>query len=83
MTDPKFMTKTFIDQISSFPKYPYFFHLIKETYSIDLVKIYNSSMDNTQELVESMVGTSQLSKKELYDTIPVLADDFLEELLTK
>ena len=80
MTDPKFMTKTFIDQISSFPKYPYFFHLIKETYSIDLVKIYNSSMDNTQELVESMVGTSQLSKKELYDTIPVLADDLLEEL---
>jgi hypothetical protein len=80
MTDPKFMTKTFIDQISSFPKYPYFFHLIKETNSIDLVKIYNSSMDNTQELLESMVGTSQLSKKESYDTIPILPDDFLEEL---
>jgi len=80
MTDPKFMTKTFIDQISSFPKYPYFFHLIKETNSIDLIKIYNSSMDNTQELLESMVGTSQLSKKELYDTIPILSDDFLEEL---
>lgn len=80
MTDPKFMTKAFINQISSFPKYPYFFHLIKETDSIDLVKIYNSSMDNMQELVESMVGTSQLSKKELYDTIPVLSDDFLEEL---
>lgn len=80
MTDPKFMTKSFIDNIDKFPKYPYFFHLIKETESIDLVKIYNSSMDNTTELVESMVGTSQLSKKELYDTVPILADDFLEEL---
>jgi hypothetical protein len=80
MTDPKFMTKSFIDQIDDFPKYPYFFHPMRETESIDLIKIYNTSMDNTDELVGSMVGISQLSKKELYDKIPILSDDILEEV---
>jgi len=80
MTEPRFMTKGFINQMDMFPKYPYFLNVIANTDSIDLVKIYNSSLDNTDSLVESMIDSSELTKKELYDLIPSNVDDILEEV---
>ena len=80
LTEPKFMSKTLIDSMGVFPKYPYYLNTFTHTNSIDLVKIYNSSMDNTSNLMESMVGNSELAKKELYDSIPSSLDNFLAEI---
>ena len=80
LTDPNFMSKILISNIKDFPKYPYFLNAFARTDSINLVKIYNSSMDNVSNLLESMVGVSELSKKELYDSIPSSLDNFLAEL---
>lgn len=82
ITDPKFITKNFIDQIDKFPKYPYFFNPISKPPigSFNIRKIYESSLDNTDKLLESMSDTPELAKKPLYDSIPVDINDFLEEL---
>ncbi len=80
LTDPNFMSKKLIDNMADFPKYPYFMNAFVRTDSINLIKIYNSSMDNTSNLLESMVGASELSKKGLYDVIPSSTDTFLAEL---
>ncbi len=80
ITDPNFMSKALIDNKDSFPKYPYFFNVFARTDSINLVKIYNSTMDNTGNLMESMVGSSELAKKEFYDTVPSSLDSFLSEI---
>ncbi len=80
LTDPNFMPKNLINSIDNFPKYPYFMNAFVRTDSINLIKIYNSSMDNTSNLLESMVGSSELAKKGLYDSIPSSLDKFLAEL---
>lgn len=80
LTDPKYMSKTLISAMDDFPKYPYFMNVFARTDSINLVKIYNSSMDNIDSLMESMVGSSTLEKKELYDSIPSSLDQFLAEV---
>jgi len=80
LTDPKFMSKQLIINKDNFPKYPYFLNAFIRTDYIDLVKIYNSSLDNTENLVESLVGAEELAKKELYDTIPSSLDSFLAEI---
>lgn len=79
-TDPNFMSKTLIDNKESFPKYPYFLNVFARTDSINLVKIFDSAMDNTNELVESMLGVEELGKKKLYDSIPFSLDNFLTEI---
>jgi len=80
LTDPKFMSRKLIAKIDDFPKYPYFLNALARTDSINLVKIYNSSLDNTENLVESMIGSSELQKRELYDKIPSSVDEFLAEI---
>ena len=80
LTDPKFVSKMLISKKDEFPKYPYFFNAIVRTDNVNLVKIYNSTMDNTDKLLEAMVGATELGKKELYDSIPSSLDNFLAEL---
>jgi len=80
VTTPNFLSDHLINNYDSFPKYPYFFKVFARTNSIDLVKIYNSSMDDTQYLLDSFGTFSELSNKILYDSIPHLTDLFLSEL---
>ncbi len=80
LTDPNFITKTLIDNIDHFPKYPYFLNAFVRTDAIDLIKIFNSTMDNTDKLIDSMLGVEELGKKKLYDSIPSVLDQFLIEL---
>lgn len=80
LTDPNFMSKRLASRIDDFPKYPYFLNAMARTDAINLVKIYNSSLDNTDKLTESMIGSSELQKKEFYDTVPSSVDEFLAEL---
>ncbi|HQF36893.1 MAG TPA: hypothetical protein PLL26_04615 [Candidatus Dojkabacteria bacterium] len=80
LTDPNFMPKSLIDCQSDFPKYPYFFNAFIRTDSINLVKIYNSTMDNTDNLLETVVGSEGLGKKKLYDLIPSSLEFLLAEL---
>ena len=69
-TDPNFMSKTLIDNKEFFPKYPYYLNVFTRTDSINLIKIFDSAMDNTDELIESMLGVKELERKKLYDSIP-------------
>ena len=80
ITDPNFMSKELISNKNSFPKYPYFFNPFVLTDSINLVKIYNSTMNNNGNLIESMDGSPELAKKEFYDTIPSSLDNFTSEI---
>ena len=80
LTDSNFMSKILVDKIGEFPKYPYFLNVIARTDSFNLVKIYNTSMDNMDTLAETMVGCVELQKKESYDTIPSSLDQFLAEV---
>jgi len=79
LTDPNFMSKILIDKQDDFPKYPYFLNTFVRMDSVNLVKIYESSLDNTNNLVESMIGSPELGKKEFYDSIPSSLDNFLAE----
>lgn len=80
LTDPNFMSKILIAKKDEFPKYPYFLNAFVRTDYVDIVKIYESIMDNTDTLVDTMIGSSELAKKYSYDVIPNALDSFLAEL---
>ncbi|MFA7202774.1 MAG: hypothetical protein WC188_03585 [Candidatus Caldatribacteriota bacterium] len=80
ITSPKFMSDSLLDIKDTIPKYPYFFNAFVRSDSIDIVKIYESSMDNTDVLLEKLIGASELRQKQLYDSIPSLLNNFLAEL---
>ena len=80
MADPNFMARSLIDRLDQFPKYPYFYNPLIRTDSLNLVKIYNSTLDNTSDLVESMLDSDELMRKKVFDTIPNTVEDFLEEI---
>jgi len=69
-----------INSRNEFPKYPYFFNPFVRTDSINVVKIYESTLDNTDVLLNTMVGCSELEKKTIYDKIPSSLDKFLSEV---
>ncbi|MDD4081911.1 MAG: hypothetical protein PHD05_00855 [Sphaerochaetaceae bacterium] len=80
ITAPKFLSEHLLDNYETFPKYPFFFKAFVRTDAINLVKIYNSSMDNVNYLLDGLCGSDELLKKPLYDSIPHVNDLFLSEL---
>lgn len=80
LTDPNFMSATLLETKDDFPKYPYFLNVFVRTDSVNLVKIYQSTLDMVDILVDTMVGSSVLEKRVLYDSIPSSLESFLAEI---
>ena len=79
VSDPLFLNKKLIDHLGDFPKYPYFMNIISGTDSINIVNIYNSTLDSTDQLLGSIVGSPQVSNKLNYDKIPQNIQDIVRE----
>jgi hypothetical protein len=80
ITDPNFITKTLLDSISDFPKYPPFFKIFAKTDNINLVKIYNTTLDNTDDLINSIRNFDILNYKHLYDSVPSTLSELVGEV---
>jgi hypothetical protein len=79
ITEPNFISRELIDNLSSFPKYPDFFKIISKTDNLNLVKIYNTTLDHTDNLIDSVRNFDILNYKTLYDSIPITITDLVLE----
>jgi hypothetical protein len=72
-----YLNQDFSSIKQQFPKFPYFFNVIKDTSGINLFEIQNCSMDNTEHLLSILYGTDIIASKSTFDNIPNNIDDIL------
>jgi len=74
--ESSFLTKDFIAKLDNFPLFPYFYNILSADDSINVIKIYNVTSDNVEDLETALISKPEvIRQKAVYDLIPLEKDN--------